>query len=248
MQLMKRVGGELLEIRNEDLDIKSKKHDADIQTKGDRFSESELVTFFKKATPEIGIWGEEGASEKSQTGKIWYIDPIDGTIPYVAKRDNFSISVGLVENGRPIEGFIYFPGKNILLQASTKDKKEGVIPKDSQVELKNAVIGFDFSAKNDRLNELANFFQPLCAKVRYIFMEASFTGATLNLLQGKLHAYVHPAATPFDLAASMSIIEERGFILRRLGGEEIDLTQDYNPAIMAKSRKLADDIEKCLSL
>ncbi len=246
--LMRSIGNELLEMRKENLDIHSKKHKADIQTKGDRYSESELVKFFQKSTPDIGIWGEEGANQNGSSDKKWYIDPIDGTIPYSAQRDNFSISVGLVENGKSIDGYIYFPAKNIFLNFSKSRKDDSIKINTNEVELSNAVIGFDFSAKADRENELQKFFLPLCAKVRYVFMEASFTGATLNFLQGKLQAYVHPSATPFDLAAAMVAVEEAGGVIRRLGGGEIDLNKDYNPVIMAVNKKLADDIENCLSL
>ena len=48
---------------------------------------------------------------------VWIVDPIDGTKEFIEGIPQFSISIGLVELGKPILGVIYNPAKNELFSA-----------------------------------------------------------------------------------------------------------------------------------
>ena len=48
---------------------------------------------------------------------VWVVDPIDGTKEFIEGIPQFSISIGLVELGKPILGVIYNPAKNELFSA-----------------------------------------------------------------------------------------------------------------------------------
>src|ERR1700678_290406 len=60
--------------------------------------------------------GEGGLSEESaddpirlQRSRVWVVDPLDGTREFVKGIPEFCISIGFVENGRPVAGGIYNP-------------------------------------------------------------------------------------------------------------------------------------------
>jgi myo-inositol-1(or 4)-monophosphatase len=61
--------------------------------------------------------GEEGwLSEESvddpirlQRSRVWVVDPLDGTREFVKGIPEFCVSIGFVENGRPVAGGIYNP-------------------------------------------------------------------------------------------------------------------------------------------
>src|ERR1700712_3773177 len=63
------------------------------------------------ATPEYGWLSEESADDESRLGKplVWIVDPIDGTRGYLAGREDWCVSVALVENGAPILGAVFAP-------------------------------------------------------------------------------------------------------------------------------------------
>ena len=52
--------------------------------------------------------------ERLDHATLWIIDPIDGTSHYVAKRDDFAVSVGLVKDRQPILGVVYAPVEDVL--------------------------------------------------------------------------------------------------------------------------------------
>jgi len=53
--------------------------------------------------PDAGWLSEETEDNAARLNAktVWVVDPIDGTRAYLAQRPDWSISVALVENGRP---------------------------------------------------------------------------------------------------------------------------------------------------
>jgi len=65
----------------------------------------------RAATPDYGWLSEESADDESRLGKnlTWIIDPIDGTRGYLAGREDWCVSVALVEHGRPLLAAVFAP-------------------------------------------------------------------------------------------------------------------------------------------
>lgn len=70
---------------------------------------------------EIPILSEEGNHFSYETRKswknFWCIDPIDGTLEFVNKTDEFAICIGLIENDKPKLGVLIAPAMNLLYYA-----------------------------------------------------------------------------------------------------------------------------------
>jgi len=65
-----------------------------------------------------GWLSEESVDDASRLSKnrVWVVDPLDGTREFVAGIPEFCVSIGLVENGRPVAGGICNPasGETVL--------------------------------------------------------------------------------------------------------------------------------------
>ena len=63
------------------------------------------------ATPDYGWLSEESADDSARLGKslTWIVDPIDGTRAYLARQDDWSVSVALVAGGSPVLGAVFAP-------------------------------------------------------------------------------------------------------------------------------------------
>jgi myo-inositol-1(or 4)-monophosphatase len=61
-----------------------------------------------------GWLSEETADNPSRLGKerVWIVDPLDGTREFVKGIPEFCVSIGFVENGRPVAGGICNPATN----------------------------------------------------------------------------------------------------------------------------------------
>lgn len=80
----------------------------------DRASQRLIVSRLRALHPSDGIVGEEsddGLGITCQTpdplGRVWVIDPIDGTNNFVAGFGAFAICIGLLEAGKPTVGVVY---------------------------------------------------------------------------------------------------------------------------------------------
>ena len=81
----------------------------DLVTAADREVEAFICKELVRNFPEDGIFGEGGSVVKGSSGRVWVIDPIDGTFNFVRGSQHWRISIGLFENGRPVFGAVNAP-------------------------------------------------------------------------------------------------------------------------------------------
>lgn len=70
-----------------------------------------------KAFPDIPVVTEERAATHAAGfagNRFFLVDPIDGTKEFVADRGEFTINIGLIENGDPVAGAVYAPAVDRL--------------------------------------------------------------------------------------------------------------------------------------
>jgi histidinol phosphatase-like enzyme (inositol monophosphatase family) len=85
------------------------KDDASPVTEADRAAEAAMRRIIEAEYPRDGIIGEEFGVKDSATGRSWVLDPIDGTVSFMAGRPIFGTLVALVEEGWPVIGVIDQP-------------------------------------------------------------------------------------------------------------------------------------------
>jgi myo-inositol-1(or 4)-monophosphatase len=69
--------------------------------------------------PGDGWLSEESENDPTRIGarRVWVVDPIDGTRAFIAGREDWSISVALVEDGRPTVAAVFAPVTNEMFTA-----------------------------------------------------------------------------------------------------------------------------------
>ncbi|MEA2696044.1 MAG: monophosphatase [Myxococcales bacterium] len=91
-----------------------KSEDINLVTEYDKRSEALIVQRLAAAFPGDRIIAEEGSQVAGTDGggRVWYIDPLDGTTNFAHGFPLFSVSMGLVIEGRPVLGVIEAPAMN----------------------------------------------------------------------------------------------------------------------------------------
>ena len=94
-------------------------------TEADRASQRFIVAGLRRRFPEDGVVGEESETGQSITfecpdprGRVWVIDPIDGTNNFVAGLGLFAVCVGLMERGEPVLGVVYDVTRDLTYAAA----------------------------------------------------------------------------------------------------------------------------------
>jgi myo-inositol-1(or 4)-monophosphatase len=69
--------------------------------------------------PDAGWLSEETAdnADRLACGRVWVVDPIDGTRDYIRGRDGWAISVALVEQGQATIGVLDAPARGDIFRA-----------------------------------------------------------------------------------------------------------------------------------
>lgn len=85
------------------------KADSSPVTATDRAVEVRLRDLITARFPDHGILGEEEAAVGADRKLCWVLDPIDGTLAYLAGFPVFGTLIALLEEGRPLLGVIDLP-------------------------------------------------------------------------------------------------------------------------------------------
>ncbi len=69
--------------------------------------------------PDYGWLSEETEDDNVRLGKrrLWVVDPIDGTRAFLRGRDDWTISIAVVENGAAVTAAVYHPTSSALFTA-----------------------------------------------------------------------------------------------------------------------------------
>jgi myo-inositol-1(or 4)-monophosphatase len=109
--------GEILMDRYERLERIDYKSARDVVTEADHESEALILDAIRTMHPSDAILAEEtgehravsGEAPTSGRGRVWIVDPLDGTVNYANGIPYFCVSIALVEDGRPVVGVIRDP-------------------------------------------------------------------------------------------------------------------------------------------
>ena len=89
-------------------------------TEADRASNAYLVKQLGQVFRQDGILAEESKDDLTRLDKrrVWIIDPLDGTLEFIARNGEFCIMVGLVLDHQPVAGVVYQPIDDVLYGAA----------------------------------------------------------------------------------------------------------------------------------
>jgi myo-inositol-1(or 4)-monophosphatase len=86
-----------------------RKADLTIVTEADHEVEVFLREALLRPFPADSLLGEEMGMREGRSGRVWVLDPIDGTAAYATGLPVWGISVGLMHGWQPIAGVFYLP-------------------------------------------------------------------------------------------------------------------------------------------
>ncbi|MGH7195996.1 MAG: 3'(2'),5'-bisphosphate nucleotidase CysQ [Candidatus Saccharimonadales bacterium] len=112
------AGREVLEIYESDDFKTTYKTDNSPLTRADLAANKMILHGLKDLTPNIAIVSEESLDDvpekRFSQDYVWLVDPLDGTKEFVNKSPDFTVNIGLVENGQPVLGAVYAPARDLL--------------------------------------------------------------------------------------------------------------------------------------
>lgn len=194
------------------LPVTSKAH-LNLVTEADRAVEKLIARRLRETFPEDGIFGEEGENEPGQSGRIWVVDPIDGTFNFVRGGKQWAVSIGLFEDSRPVRGVVHAPVSSTMLVGGADFSPllngKSIPPLPPFLPERGAIaVGFDTgTSSTDQL-----------AVLRFLMDEAKLmirscncaTMAMLEVVSGDADAYLAMGDSSWDVLGAWPVLEALG--------------------------------------
>jgi myo-inositol-1(or 4)-monophosphatase len=209
--------------------VEFKSEDINLVTEFDRRSEALIVSRLAAAFPDDTVVGEEGsevgAGGRHGGGRVWYVDPLDGTTNFSHGFPLFSVSIGLVVDGRAMVGVVEAPAVGWsfsgVVGAEARWNGRDIAPSRT-ADVKHALVvtGFPY-ARNPSQDNLAEWE----ALVRAAQGTRRLGSAALDLCFvacGWLDAYWERMLHPWDLVAGAAIVNAAGGRATELDGTPFD--------------------------
>ena len=173
----------------------------------------------RSATPDYGRLSEESIDDDARLGKrlVWIVDPIDGTRGYLAGREDWCVSVALVEDSSPVLAAVFVPASDEFFFAM---RGEGAALNDVPV-CAAAGTELDFS----RVAGPKPLVERLSRSGDDIVLHPRIGSLALRLCrvaQGSLDAaFAGGQSRDWDLAAANLIVQEANGRMTALSGDTI---------------------------
>jgi myo-inositol-1(or 4)-monophosphatase len=173
----------------------------------------------RSATPDYGWLSEESVDDEARLGKplVWIVDPIDGTRSYLAGREDWCVSVALVQGASPVLAAVFAPVTEEFFFAS---RGGGALRNDRPVHA-TAGTELDFS----RVAGPKPLVERLNQSTDDIVLHPRIGSLALRLCrvaQGRLDAaFAGGQSRDWDLAAANLIVQEAGGNMTALSGDAI---------------------------
>jgi fructose-1,6-bisphosphatase/inositol monophosphatase family enzyme len=227
------TAGRLVMDRYEKVEQVDYKSARDIVTEVDHLSEQLIIDAIKARFPGDAILAEEsgehatgtGDSPTAGRGRVWIIDPIDGTINYANGIPFFCVSLGLAVDGRPAAGVVVDPTRNEVFAATAdgpatlNDRPIAASDKD---KLTDFVIQMALSGR-----AAATRARAVRKEIRISRSMGSSALALAYVANGRFDAFIQQGGmSNWDIAAAGLIAERAGATVTDMsGGAWFDLVR-----------------------
>lgn len=227
-------------------DIRTKSGPLDPVTVADEAAERALTTGLQALFPGDDVIGEEAVSSGAarlerltEPGRVWILDPIDGTANFASELPLFGIMAALVEADEILASFIYDPfgddcavalrGQGAWMVASDGTRRRlQVAPPVPVAEMVAGAMSWRFMVEPlkshvlNNLTKLASVSDYRCAAHQYRLLAA-----------GYCHVSMYQKLMPWDHAAGVLLHREAGGYARHFDGSAYKPSQTTGGLLLA---------------
>ncbi len=183
----------------------------DFVTEADQNAEDTIRRALEERFPDDGFVGEEGGRKSGISG-TWIVDPIDGTANYLRGLRHWGVSIGYVEDDRPVVGVIHDSATDRIYAAqigggATRDGQPIHVSPTRDPHLATGILGtsrrLSFDVYLDKLRALYD------AGIEYRRIGSAAIGM-VRVAEGVADFYYEAHLNCWDAAAALLIVQEAG--------------------------------------
>ena len=224
-------------------------------TAADHAANEVILTQLNKHFPGEAVLSEESTDDMKRLEQdlVWVVDPLDGTKEFISHNGEFSIMIGLVENGRPVLGVVSQSAAQLVYYGAPtvgawQSSPEGT--RDLKVSEKTEKSSLSMVASRSH-------FDPRVDKVRQQLgiediRRSGSVGLKCALIAlGECEVYIHPSSrvNMWDSCGPAAILHAAGGKMTDLQGEPLDYQSKdvrHRQGLVATHGCLHDEIIKTI--
>lgn len=212
-------------------------------TEADLAAERLIVERLRAQFPDDAIFAEEETRDSDLGGRVWYVDPLDGTVNFSQSLPFYAVSLALYDGAVPLVGVVHAPklGETFTAARGLGAKLDGeplrVSEKSTLIE---SVLATGFAYGRETLaDDNVGHFADFVLRVRGMRRAGSAALDLAYVAAGRLDGYWEPHLNPFDVAAGALLVQEAGGVLSDMSGGDDWL---HGGSIVASGAGLRDEI------
>jgi myo-inositol-1(or 4)-monophosphatase len=199
-------------------------------TDADRAAHRYIVAGLRQRFANDGLIGEESDSGTSITadipnpnGRVWVIDPIDGTNNFISGLGNFAVCIGLLDAGQPILGVVYDVCRDEMYcaargQGAWRGTKAITVPATPLSDSSMLMMTSNLLIMDRTPNWACRWIGQTNWKVRIL---GSAALEAIQVAAGVAHGAVTVNGKLWDIAAPAAIVLEAGGLITDLAGRDV---------------------------
>lgn len=204
-----------------------------LKDRGDRESQLLLAASLACHRPDDAVLSEEAADDlvRLTAGRVWIIDPLDGTREYSEGRDDWAVHVALWERGELTAAAVALPGLGVTLGGRDEVRKWAPV---ARVRL---------AVSRTRATPLVEALARELDAELVPMGSAGYKAAAV--VRGEVDAYVHTGGQyEWDSAAPVAVARAAGLFTSRVDGSPLRYNNEnpYLPDLIVCNPSLADTL------
>ncbi len=184
-------------------------------SEGDLLSHRLITELITERFPDDRIRSEEAdpsAPLGTATGRVWIVDPLDGTREYSEGREDWAVHVALAYDGDPVVGAVALPALALVMGTGTPP------PAASPADVTRLVVS---------RSRPPEFVPAMAERLGAVIVPMGSAGAKIaSVIRGQAEVYVHSGGQyEWDSAAPVAVALACGLYARRLDGSPLRYAQ-----------------------
>lgn len=192
----------------------------------DLATEELLTTVLTAQRPDDGVLGEERGGQSTPDGRVWVLDPIDGTKNFLRGVPVWATLISLAVDGQPVLGVVSAPalgrrwwgapgvGAHVEVMGKTRDLRVSEIG-----TLEDSYVSTTELATWQRFGSMDAYLD-LASKVYHDRAFGDFWSHCL-VAEGVLDIAVEPVVSPWDIMAPAAVVRGAGGECTGLDGADL---------------------------
>jgi 3'(2'), 5'-bisphosphate nucleotidase len=256
-QITAEAGREIMVAYRSGYQIEKKADDSPLTT-ADRRSHDLIYNRLDALTPDIPLVSEESVgldtNERLKWGRLWLIDPLDGTKEFIKRNGEFTVNIALIEDGQPVLGVVHTPARRLFHFAASGRgawcQAEGHTPEKIRVRPYRGGTIRMATSRSHSGEPVENFRSALESqsgeRVQMVVMGSSLKICLVAAGQADVYPRLGPTSE-WDTGAAHCVLNEAGGSILNCDGHRLVYNKNEmrNPWFIAVGDPSYNWIERC---